>query len=520
MQLNHKFHDEKRRVISRINFSILLILGLPIILNLYLTLLIDQNSKLFYDTGIWLYLAKKILDGKILYLDVYEDYPPGMPYTYALLIVLTRNNYNLIRIIFAFITIGSILCVYALVKKLYSERSATLAVYLLCLNPQIILWTKRLMAEPISNFWFFLGFLFLIKAHVAEGWKKWSALSGIFLASAFLYRQSIVCLFPGILFYELVNNRPETDKRERNWFKKGRILSMAIIFVLSFLFLVLGVFFYAGSDISLIFSSINIVLPLERRIAELKRVLIRSYLILGLAAIAFGLIPLNNYLSSQRLLKKPDMLFISWSIVSGGILFLSPRPWAHTYVHFLPVAAILGARALDIIIHSKIRLPKITAKKITFLEIRRISIFTIVILTFFAPIIFSQSYKVYIREPESTIGWVPLKLLNDVGDYVKNVTKPEDVVFSLNPSYLYFSEREHNFFYPFIAGALYYQFEKIEILRLVDEYFRNNPVKCIIRDPLTSPYIISSTLKDFYLSTIFWEEDGKWFVSIYLALSW
>ena len=26
-----------------------------------------QNSKLFYDTGIWFYLAKKILDGKILY---------------------------------------------------------------------------------------------------------------------------------------------------------------------------------------------------------------------------------------------------------------------------------------------------------------------------------------------------------------------------------------------------------------------------------------------------------------------
>jgi len=121
-------------------------------------------------------------------------------------------------------------------------------------------------------------------------------------------------------------------------------------------------------------------------------------------------------------------------------------------------------------------------------------------------------------EPKNNPAWVSLKLLNDVGDYVKNVTKPEDVVFSLHPSYLYISERDHNFIYPFIEGVPEYQYERTEILRLVDEYFRNNQVKCVISDPLTSPYIANSTLNEFYLSTIFWEAGRKWSVSIYLSL--
>ncbi|MFX0071948.1 MAG: glycosyltransferase family 39 protein, partial [Candidatus Hermodarchaeota archaeon] len=179
----------------------ILILGLPIVLNLVFSLsdILNNSTKIHYDAGIWFYMGSLILAGKIPYLDFYEHYPPNISYTYALLMLLTGNSFILFRLCFVIITLLTIFCVYLLAKRMYSETVAIIAVYLLCLNSQIIFWTKMLLSEPISNFFFFSGFLFLIKADTEEKWSRITILgiiSGFLFSVAFLYRPTVACLFP------------------------------------------------------------------------------------------------------------------------------------------------------------------------------------------------------------------------------------------------------------------------------------------------------------------------------------
>jgi len=106
------------------------------------------------DEALYSTWALQVADGIDPWLErVLVDKPPLLPYLLAGLFRLLGPSEVVARLPGLIAGLGSILCLYGLARRLYGERTALLAAWLLALSPFHISLSGTAFTDPVMVFW-------------------------------------------------------------------------------------------------------------------------------------------------------------------------------------------------------------------------------------------------------------------------------------------------------------------------------------------------------------------------------
>ncbi|MFH2142778.1 MAG: glycosyltransferase family 39 protein, partial [Bacteroidota bacterium] len=145
------------------------------------------------DEGDYFYIAQLILDGKIPYIDFYEQKLPGLFYTYSLIISLFGATLKGAHLGFLFINLFTTVIMFFIGKKLFNGIFAFITAFsfaIFSLTPHMSGFTTQ--SEHLVIFFASGGFLALIYA--MKNQKKWYLflISGLLICYSFLIKQTAV----------------------------------------------------------------------------------------------------------------------------------------------------------------------------------------------------------------------------------------------------------------------------------------------------------------------------------------
>lgn len=132
--------------------------------------------------------------------------PPGLPFMLALVYSVFGHSYTAARVLMALLGAFTCLLAFRTAEKLFGERVATLAGWILALYPIFIAHHALLLTE--TPFTFLLAGATMFWVYGASRGNAWDfAISGLFLGLATLTRP-VTMVFPGVLLVLLlVSNR-------------------------------------------------------------------------------------------------------------------------------------------------------------------------------------------------------------------------------------------------------------------------------------------------------------------------
>ena len=145
------------------------------------------------DEGDYFYLGKLILDGKVPYIDFYEQKLPGLFYSYSLIIRLFGYSLRAAHIGFLCINILTIVILYLIGNKLFNKITAIITAFsfaILSLTPQMSGFTTQ--SEHLVIFFASGGFLALIYALKDQKYWYLYPLAGLLICYSFLIKQSAI----------------------------------------------------------------------------------------------------------------------------------------------------------------------------------------------------------------------------------------------------------------------------------------------------------------------------------------
>lgn len=145
------------------------------------------------------------------------NFPPGYPFILAALFKIIFPSYQIAQFLNTILGVISCIITYLICKKVFGERAAMLALYIMALSPTNIIWSGIVFSENLF-LPLILGVILLwihfSSAHLQIGermrvrrrevWKL--ILSGILLGLASLTRGQAI-LLPGVLFFWVLFNK-------------------------------------------------------------------------------------------------------------------------------------------------------------------------------------------------------------------------------------------------------------------------------------------------------------------------
>jgi hypothetical protein len=302
------------------------------------------------DEGEYAYFGQLILQGIPPYSMAYNLKLPGTYYSYALIMAIFGQTIQGIRLGLLLFNIGSIIFVFLIVKKLFSQYAAILAsatAGLLFLSPAVL--GQAAHATHFVSFYMLAGVYLLLLAFERNKFYFY-LLSGIMMGLSFLMKQSgmFFPIFGGIMILvHLIMNRP------RNYLKSFAdllIYSAGVIFPVILIFLIM---YASGVWDKFFFWTLQYPRSYGSRVPISQAWFYLSYtfssLITGFKAFwitsALGLIALFFYPQ-----KKWSRIFIAIFFLFS---FLPAVPGfyfrQHYFIPFLPVLGMLTGIAFDFI---------------------------------------------------------------------------------------------------------------------------------------------------------------------------
>lgn len=281
-------------------------------------ILMDLNS-ITPDGTSYIYLGKSILNGEYP-----ENFIHRLPLIPSLISLFFYAGFSVqsIRYLIPIIFMNSaLITTYVFAKTLYTKKEAVIATSVLFSFPFFWAWGLNVLVDiPLITF----SLLFLLFFYLGiEKEKKYLFISAIFLAFAFLVKQSAILLIPPAFLYLLIT------KRWKFLLTKEFILSA--IFVPLFFIFVFAIFYILTS------ASIDIAGEAQRQVPTItKNIDVIEVLKLALAPILlFGIFGFS---------KRKEDVFVCLAALSFIIFFL----WAgHLRLRYwapiLPLLAILVA---------------------------------------------------------------------------------------------------------------------------------------------------------------------------------
>lgn len=122
---------------------------------------IALNRFVARDEGYFLYAAKLLLEGKLLYRDFFFPQPPLLPYLFAGIMGVFGTTWYVARTLCAVLTAASIFATVLVTARHYGNRAAMIAWVFCCSSAGILVWFATSQAYAFSTALCMLGLLLI-----------------------------------------------------------------------------------------------------------------------------------------------------------------------------------------------------------------------------------------------------------------------------------------------------------------------------------------------------------------------
>lgn len=269
------------------------------------------------DEGVYLYGAKLISQGYLIYRDFFLGHMPFLMYLNALILPLVKFNLNIFHYIYAFWTISTIIPLYLTIKSLTKNRlAAVLALVVFATFVEMAQWDMHFFAIRQASLPFLAWGIYFLSA------RKNLILAALFLALFAICLQTNVILAAILLIVyfcaEVGFNK--THFTFKQWFWPTVVFIVPILASIIFLSLVKNGF----KDV-ILFQTDRLAVDLQTRMEMLLILLKQNWPIF-----AFGLAGSFVFKSKTAYISIFNLLAIPIIILSGNSF----------YNHYLVVMAV------------------------------------------------------------------------------------------------------------------------------------------------------------------------------------
>ncbi len=298
------------------------------------------------DSGVFLYIGSRILQGDIPYQDQWDHKAPFVYYINALGLWLGQGSRWGAWFVEYLVVVASAILGYYAFSKIFSRSVALLVSVLWLLFLPRVLGNGNFVQVYGLFFQFGALFIWVSNKHQAVLWKIF--LLGICLGGAFIVQPNLIGL-PLVLIVSLIAREAFAKTPLTS---QAKLVGSGLIGIVSILLLVFGYFFSEGA-ISDFWDSVFVYnfyytqnTSLQDRFVSLLR---GSSLMEGLVLLAFmGWIWAVIRLNDNRERKFEKIVFAIVLPLDLLASTASPKPLAHYYISWLPSLALLSGELLFI----------------------------------------------------------------------------------------------------------------------------------------------------------------------------
>lgn len=450
------------------------------------------------DEGSYSYYGKLLLDGKIPYIDFYEQKFPGVFYFYAFIELIFGDTVAQLHRGFNVLNLATIIILFFSAKKLFNPFTAimvALTYAFTSITPVISGFT--IQSEHGVAFWGSLGILFFANYYQEKKWI-WLFLMGLAMGAAFMVKTSgiFLALWGGLAV--LIDFFFSKEKKWKVLFINLTSYAIGGFLVIGLLFLLVAL---KGSYNEMLFWTFDVPKYYVSRVSweEGKKFLLYT---------KDAIFNFNKFLWVHSLLAF-SILFIkniSWKlkliIISLGIFsFLTIVPGFYFYGHYwlqlLPGLALLsGATFFSITEFFKNQFKF----KTSYIVYGYLALFVVMIYTH------TNKYKNYYYHPNyeqilrMVYGNNPFPETMEVAKWIKSNSKPEDqvAIIGSEPEFYIYTDKtsptRHIFFSTIVADLPQHKEWQREFTTDIEKtkpkfiLFYNIPISLLVQ-PNTDKYV-------------------------------
>lgn len=401
---------------KNLKYLIFFIISITFLIKAYFVVI---NEGLWWDEAVYLQLGKNILKG-CYSLECGKTIETFRPPLFPFVISPFSFDLTVARLANIIISIFSLISVYFLAKKLFSEDIALLSSLFVATNPLFIFFTGKVLTEGLFIIFISLSILFLFKK-----FKFNYLFSGVLAGLAFLTKWSGILFVSGCMIYFffllILNKKDKKINIYKNIFNffVGFLISISPSLLISFL--------YYGDFYSIFIEYLRcLVFPasdLNSRVFYGLNELFKTFslqIFFILCGILFLFIKIKKqkgidlYVFLLILFLMPFSLFLS---VSGS--------WSRILVSFLPIYSIVSSL---FILNFKNLEWKISKNKVKMIRIKHIN------FLFILSCIISLLIGVNITFNDRFAS----KSLIEASRFVKELTDKNEIILSPSYPYIYY----------------------------------------------------------------------------------
>ena len=445
------------------------------------------------DEGEYCYHAQLLLEGKIPYLDFYEQKPPGLFYSYAFLQAIFGNSLSAVHVAFLLVNILSLVFIFGFCKRLFDPWAAAMASWsfaLVSLSKMAAGFSAQ--AEHLIVLSFVAALFYLQKA-LDQHRKLYWIIGGFLLSWGVLIKQNgIFFLFIGLAFI-LNYYYLKTPSSWASFLKKMGYLSFGILAPLLFCSFILWyqnafeeMFFWVYQYPKSYIGQYDLATGLRRFTKNMTKV---SYSYQGFWLLGLSALFISVFVKKANF---PKVWF--WVLASLSFVAIVPgfRFYGHYFLLLSPCLAILCGLAFYL---SKIY---ISNKLYPWLPLALISLMFISNIFLNKNYYFHQDHTKLLREVYHTNPFQEAKIISD---YLKENSKVDEqiAVWGSEPQINFYTNRKapsrHCFFLFLISPISKTATWQKELIQETEQAKPRYIVK--VQHPY-SGNITAKTLKIFY----------------------
>ena len=162
----------------------------------------DINDRpILFNEGTYAYIADKMLNEDMKYLDIYDSKPPGIYYIFMAFMTIFGNKQTSFHLVSAISDTIIILLIFVIASSFFNKRTALLSCALYSFSFLPVSVSVGGFLEPPMMVFMLLCVLFYIKGIKNNKYSNFF-LAGFFLSISFMIKQPAIVFFLSVILYQ------------------------------------------------------------------------------------------------------------------------------------------------------------------------------------------------------------------------------------------------------------------------------------------------------------------------------
>lgn len=378
------------------------------------------------DEGSFLYFGWMIVQGNVLYRDLFNEKSPGVFFTVALIFFLFGKNIFAVRILSMFLSILTTLIIFKIGNKISNPLTGLISALLYELEPITLSYSTMVYTETFMIFFIVLAVYFYIPAH--EKNSTWHyLLVGVLIGLSAIMRQTGIILLLVVILHRVYSR----DTVKKAFQSIGTLMVGVIISVIPLIvyFLAVNALNDALYDIILYKLSYSYGFTIFKTLEIFfKQVFLINVIlwIVGVGGVLFAL--------ERR--KKWDVFLVGWCLASFFVIAVMSTPYDHYYIQGMPSISLLGGIFVEKLIKIHKKMGQGNSQSSTY---SRIIKWLLISLALSGLLISGE----YLYQDIKYTNGLPYQL--EAAEYIKSQTSPDEAIFSPDAAYYLLTDRENRY---------------------------------------------------------------------------